>query len=109
MVELIFSIADCMKTEVWDMGRELGILQEIIDAEPTDGLWDDYRTDEQQLGMSYQELEHAMLLSEDYTFSSNAELTEEEKSLVEKYDSIRKNNLHKMNPIPICYMTEYEK
>ena len=52
----ISPIADCNKTEVWEIGKELGILQEIIDAAPTDGLWDDGRTDEGQLGFDYQAL-----------------------------------------------------
>ena len=56
----ISPIADCNKTEVWEIGKELGILQEIIDAAPTDGLWDDGRTDEGQLGFDYQALEDAM-------------------------------------------------
>ena len=53
----ISPIADCNKTEVWELGKELGILKEIIDAPPTDGLWDDGRTDEGQLGFNYSELE----------------------------------------------------
>ena len=57
----ISPIADCMKSEVWDMGKELEINQAIIDAEPTDGLWDDARVDADQLGMTYAELEDAML------------------------------------------------
>ena len=56
----ISPIADCNKTQVWELGKELGILQEIIDAPPTDGLWDDGRTDEGQLGLKYNELEEAM-------------------------------------------------
>jgi NAD+ synthase len=56
----ISPIADCNKTQVWELGKELGILQEIIDAPPTDGLWDDGRTDEGQLGLRYNELEEAM-------------------------------------------------
>ena len=56
----ISPIADCNKTEVWELGKELGILKEIIDAPPTDGLWDDGRTDEGQLGFSYKDLEDAM-------------------------------------------------
>tara|TARA_B100000700_G_scaffold263228_1_gene300249 strand:- start:756 stop:1493 length:738 start_codon:yes stop_codon:yes gene_type:complete len=84
----ISPIADCNKTEVWELGKELGILKEIIDAPPTDGLWDDGRTDEGQLGLSYKELEEAM----NNTNSQNRE----------KYDSIRKANLHKMKPIPVC-------
>ena len=84
----ISPIADCNKTEVWDMGRELNILKEIIDATPTDGLWDDGRTDEGQLGLKYKELEEAM----NNTNSTNRE----------KYEKIRKMNLHKMEPIPVC-------
>ncbi len=56
----ISPIADCNKTEVWELGKELGILKEIIEAAPTDGLWDDARTDEGQLGLKYEELEEAM-------------------------------------------------
>ena len=75
----ISPIADCNKTEVWEMGRELGILNEIIEADPTDGLWDDGRTDEGQLGFKYQELEEAME-------NSNSKFRAE-------YEKIRKQNL----------------
>ena len=84
----ISPIADCNKTEVWELGKELGILKEIIDAPPTDGLWDDGRTDEGQLGLSYRELEEAM--------------NNENSQNREKYNSIREANLHKMKPIPVC-------
>ena len=84
----ISPIADCNKTEVWEIGRELNILKEIIDAAPTDGLWDDGRTDEGQLGLKYEELEEAM---------NNPNSTNRE-----KYEKIRKVNLHKMKPIPVC-------
>ena len=84
----ISPIADCNKTDVWEMGKELNILKEIIDAAPTDGLWDDGRTDEGQLGLKYSELEEAM----NNINSSNRE----------KYEKIRKLNLHKMEPIPVC-------
>ena len=84
----ISPIADCNKTEVWELGRELKILDDIINAAPTDGLWDDGRTDEGQLGLSYKEIEEAM----DNENSKNRE----------KYIQIRKANLHKMEPIPIC-------
>ena len=57
----ISPIADCSKTDVWELGKELGILKEIIDAPPTDGLWDDGRTDEGQLGFKYEDLEDAMI------------------------------------------------
>jgi len=84
----ISPIADCNKTEVWEIGRELNLLKEIIDADPTDGLWDDGRTDEGQLGLKYSELEEAM----NNPNSPNRE----------KYEKIRKLNLHKMEPIPVC-------
>lgn len=98
----ISPIGDCMKTEVWDMGREFGLPQEIIDAEPTDGLWDDGRTDEGQLGMSYPELELAM----DQDTYSELELyaTAPEKKKLKQYRAIRARNLHKMQPIPVCQM-----
>ena len=84
----ISPIADCNKTEVWELGKELNILKEIIDAPPTDGLWDDGRTDEGQLGLQYDELEEAMN-------NPNSENRE-------KYEKIRKLNLHKMESIPVC-------
>ena len=84
----ISPIADCNKTEVWELGKELGILKEIIDAPPTDGLWDDGRTDEGQLGFKYEDLEDAMK-------NPNSPHRQE-------YEKIRKQNLHKMEPIPVC-------
>ena len=84
----ISPIADCNKTEVWELGKELGILKEIIDAPPTDGLWDDGRTDEGQLGFKYSELEDAMSnINSPYRG---------------QYEKIRNQNLHKMEPIPVC-------
>ena len=84
----ISPIADCNKTEVWELAKELKISQEIIDAPPTDGLWDDGRTDEGQLGLSYKELEEAM--------------ENENSKNRQKYIQIRNANLHKMDPIPVC-------
>ena len=84
----ISPIADLTKTEVWELGKELNISEEIIKAQPTDGLWDDGRTDTGQLGLSYQELEEAM----NNPNSPNRS----------KYDEIRKLNLHKMQSIPVC-------
>ena len=86
----ISPIADCLKTEVWDMGKELGINQEIIDADPTDGLWTDGRTDEQQVGLNYEEIEEAML--------------NEQSSNRNRYMEIRSKNVHKMEPIPVCVL-----
>jgi NAD+ synthase len=90
----ISPIADCLKSQVWEMGKELKILEDIINAAPTDGLWEDGRTDERQLGMSYEDLEKAMLNTKDKNY--------------EKYLKIRKRNLHKMNLIPICKFNNNE-
>jgi len=84
----ISPIADCKKTEVWELGKELKILDEIMNAQPTDGLWDDGRTDEGQLGLGYKELEEAM---------NNPNSVNRD-----KYEQIRKLNLHKMEQIPVC-------
>ena len=86
----ISPIADCLKTEIWEMGKTLKINQEIIEAPPTDGLWTDGRTDEQQVGLSYEEIEEAML--------------NENSVNRQKYLDIRKNNTHKMLPIPVCIL-----
>ena len=88
----ISPIADCTKSQVWEMGRVLGVNKAIIDAAPTDGLWADGRNDEQQLGMSYQELEEAMINPKSNNYK--------------KYLKIRELNLHKMNPIPVCKFDE---
>ena len=102
----ISPIGDCLKTQVWDMGRELGLEQEIIDAEPTDGLWDDGRTDEGQLGMSYPDLEQAMendRLDRECVYNTlPLDLNKTEKSQLRKYREIRARNMHKMLPIPVC-------
>ena len=105
----ISPIGDCLKTEVWDMGRELGLEQDIIDAPPTDGLWDDSRTDEDQLGMTYLELENAMRLDqwekeESHLSEGLLAMSKEEKLQLRRYQQIRSRNLHKMLPIPVCKM-----
>ena len=88
----ISPIADCTKSQVWEMGKNLEILEEIVKVQPTDGLWDDGRTDVKQLGMSYQELEEAMRDSSNKNHK--------------KYLEIRKRNLHKMSSIPVCKMKD---
>lgn len=103
----ISPIGDCLKTEVWDMGRELGLPQEIIDALPTDGLWDDGRTDEDQLGMTYPELERAMMLDqwdreESHLTEGLLQMSRAERAQLKRYREIRARNLHKMLPIPFC-------
>ena len=105
----ISPIGDCMKTEVWDMGRELGLEQEIIDAAPTDGLWDDGRTDEGQLGMSYPDLERMMALdflqrckAVDSDMPGSAKLSADDRKKLKQYQTTRARNIHKMQPIPVC-------
>ena len=88
----ISPIADCTKTQVWELGKHLGISNKIIEAEPTDGLWNDGRNDKDQLGMSYSELENVM--------------KDQNNPNYKKYLEIRKKNLHKMNPIPVCKFDE---
>ncbi len=82
----IAPIADLYKSEVWELGRHLGVNEKIINAKPTDGLWDDGRNDEDQIGASYAELEEAM---EHRTGPA-----------VEILDKFSKQNRHKMEPIP---------
>ena len=88
----ISPIADCTKTQVWELGKHLGVSDKIINSQPTDGLWDDGRNDIQQLGMTYQELEKAMENKNDINYK--------------KYLKIREKNLHKINPIPVCKFNE---
>ena len=88
----ISPIADCTKTQVWELGKHLGVSEEIINSQPTDGLWDDGRNDAQQLDMSYEDLERAMENKNDPNH--------------QKYLKIREKNLHKMNPVPVCKFNE---
>jgi NAD+ synthase len=90
----ISPIADLTKTEVRAMAKELGINEEIILAKPTDGLWDDGRTDEDQIGASYEELEWAM----EY---KGGETTERQSEVLNLYKQFNLQNQHKMNPIPV--------
>ncbi len=91
----ISPIADLNKSEVRELARELKINNSIVTADPTDGLWDDGRTDEDQLGLTYEQLEDAMTnINSDYR---------------KKYMDIRKNNLHKMKPIPVCNINDKVK
>ena len=86
----ISPIADCTKTQVWEMGKKLGINNEIVEAKPTDGLWDDARNDEDQIGLSYPQIEEAM--------------NNNKSEFYEKYLQIRKLNIHKMKSIPVCIL-----
>ena len=94
----ISPIGDLYKSQVWQLGRELGVLQDIIDAAPTDGLWDDGRTDQDQLGgLTYAELESAMRMDNNELPIANVT----EQGNVDAYRRIRARSLHKMNPIPV--------
>lgn len=93
-------IADLLKTEVYTLAEHLGINQEIIDAAPTDGLWGDDRTDEDQIGASYPELELAMAMDEQG--KSAGDFTGRQLEVFKIYKQFNKANKHKMVPIPVC-------
>jgi len=92
----ISPIADLYKTEVYALGKSLGIISGIMEAAPTDGLWGDNRTDEEQIGASYPELEWAMGYE-----GLEEELTDKELEILNIYRTLNKNNKHKMEPIPV--------
>lgn len=93
-------IADLMKSEVYEIARYLEINNEIIEAAPTDGLWGDDRTDEDQLGASYNELEWAMKMYEKRKNSSD--FSGREQTVFNIFKKLHKANQHKMVPIPVC-------
>ena len=95
----ISPIADLNKTDVFEISKKLGVLNEIVKAKPTDGLWDDGRTDEEQIGATYEELEWAMR-EKDFGKKS-FDFEGREKKVFEILNKFNKENLHKMNPIPI--------
>ena len=100
----ISPIADLMKSEVYSVGRELGIAEAILDAAPTDGLWEDNRTDEGQIGASYDELEWAMGFAAEP--GNEAELTARKQEVLSIYRRFHRMNRHKMDPIPVCRIPE---
>ncbi len=90
-------IADLLKSEVKELAKHMQIQSNIIDAPPTDGLWDNNRTDEDQIGASYNELEWAM------NFKGNSKsLSKRQKKVLEIFKTFNVKNQHKMNPIPVC-------
>ncbi len=93
----ISPIADLNKTDVWALAKEVGVIEEIVVAKPTDGLWADGRSDEDQIGASYPELEWAMEYSGDGSI-----LSERQQEVLEIYNRLHRINKHKMDPIPIC-------
>ncbi len=96
-------IADLYKTEVFEMAKKLGVIEEILSAKPTDGLWADGRSDEDQIGATYPELEWAM---EYIKSDSREELTERQKEVIKIYKRFNSANQHKMTPIPVCTFPE---
>lgn len=93
----ISPLADLMKTEVYALARHIGVGEDILKAAPTDGLWDDDRSDEAQIGASYAELEWAMEFDGDA-----AALQGRKAEVMRRYRELRRLSLHKMQPIPIC-------
>ncbi|MBT8319749.1 MAG: NAD(+) synthase [Gramella sp.] len=93
-------IADLVKSEVYQLGGYLNIIEEIMKAAPTDGLFGDSRSDEDQLGASYDELEWAMKSKEEGNISSDFEGRKRE--VFDIYNKLNQANQHKMNPIPVC-------
>ena len=100
-------IADLMKTEVFEVGKELGVIEEILQAEPTDGLWEDNRSDVDQIGSTYEDLEWAMEFEENGGDTSTIS-TNQQKAL-ENYRKYHKANKHKMQSIPVCEIPEMLK
>ena len=99
----ISPIADLLKSEVFLLGKALGIIEDIIQAPPTDGLWEDNRTDESQIGASYAELEWAMAAE---AHGNTANLTQRQNEVLSIYRRFNSQNRHKMEPIPVIRIPE---
>lgn len=95
-------IADLMKSEVYKLARELGVNESILDAPPVDGLWADNRTDEEQIGASYDEMEWAMNNRNPKSQIPKHKITARQKKVLEIFKRFNKMNEHKMKPIPVC-------
>ncbi len=97
-------IADLYKTQVYALAEEMGVIDEIMQAPPTDGLWGDDRTDEDQIGASYPELEWAM--EEQKKGKQSSDFSGREREVMEIYSRYNRNNRHKMEAIPVCEIPE---
>ena len=93
-------IADLMKTEVFELGKELDVIESILQAEPTDGLWEDNRSDVEQIGSTYEDLEWAMEFEEKN--GDESALTADQEKALATYRKFNRANQHKMQPIPVC-------
>jgi len=109
----ISPIGDLLKTEVWDLSKHFDINKEIVEAKPTDGLWEDDRSDEDQIGATYPELEWAMEYYEKYSYlpvkvyeRMFIELTDRQKEILTIYVKRHNNSFHKMNMPPICKLNK---
>ncbi|MBU2526033.1 MAG: NAD(+) synthase [Bacteroidetes bacterium] len=96
----ISPIADLMKSEVYQIAKHLGVPESILKAKPSDGLFADDRSDEDQIGASYDELEWAMQADE--AGRSEESFTSRERIVFQIYKRFNRANQHKMNPIPVC-------
>lgn len=99
----ISPIADLLKTQVYEVARHLDIVESVQKAIPTDGLWDEERTDEQQMGATYPELEWAMSVHDNHKAE---DFEGRQKEVFQIYDRMHKATLHKINPIPVCEIPE---
>lgn len=102
----ISPIGDLMKSEVYELGKHLGIVEKILSAKPTDGLWEDGRTDEDQIGATYDEIEWAMDL--ECVGGDVNKLSDRQKEVWDIYYERNRRNAHKKMPIPICYIKKEE-
>jgi NAD+ synthase len=94
-------IADLTKTQVWELARYNNVVESIVIAKPTDGLWDDGKSDEDIIGATYPELEWAM----DFQ-GEESMLTERQLEVLKIFRRLNAINQHKMNPIPVCLITD---
>ena len=100
----ISPIADLLKSEIYIIGKELGVNNNILNARPTDGLWEDDRSDEDQIGATYKQLEWAM------NFKGNVNtLSAKEQEVLKIYNKLNHVNQHKMTKIPVCVIPKYLK
>jgi len=100
----ISPIADLMKSEVYAVGRHLGIIDDILEAAPTDGLWADNRSDAEQIGATYDELEWAMRVEENGGAAGG--LSDRQQQVLALYRRLHRANRHKMDPIPVAEIPE---
>lgn len=98
-------IADLMKSEVYLLGKRLGVHPDILKAPPTDGLWQDNRTDESQIGATYDELEWAMSFDADPL--GEASLNARQSEVLSIYRRFHLINRHKMDPLPVCRISDF--